>query len=144
MAQHQGETFRIDANTVHTLLVNFIAGNETAEAKIQHLSNLNNGRKDYEALKDHYEGVGVHSKDITKAVDKIDNMFYAGEKPPHMWWDEFEKELNWAFTTCDINEGRTVHSNEMKLRILLKKIKADFLAATKAGINIELSCLDCL
>ena len=43
------------------------------------------------------------------------------------------------YTTYDLKEGRIVHSNEMKLRILLKKIKADFLGATKASLNIELS-----
>ena len=117
-----------------------ISRNETAEAKIQNLAQYNDGCRDFIALKEHYEGVGVHSKDITKAVDIIDNLYYSGEKPPHMWWDEFMKELNWAFDTYDIKENRIVHSNEMKLRILLKKIDADFLSATKTSLNIDQSC----
>ena len=73
-------------------------------------------------------------------MDIIVNLYYSGEKPPHMWWDEFEKEPEWAFTTYDLKEGCIVHSYEMILRVLFeKKIKVDFLGATKASLNIELS-----
>jgi hypothetical protein len=53
-----GKAFTIDAADVHTFIVNFISGNETAEAKIQAHEAQNNGRLDYIALKEHYEGVG--------------------------------------------------------------------------------------
>ena len=56
-----------------------------------------------------------------------------------MWWDEFERQLTEAFLAYDKKEGRVVYSNEMKLRILIKKIGADFLASTKAGTGIELT-----
>ena len=56
-----------------------------------------------------------------------------------MWWEEFEKQLTAAFVAYDKHEQRVVHSNAMKLRILLGKIKADFLANVKAGINIEIT-----
>ena len=36
-------------------------------------------------------------------------------------------------------EGRDVYSNEMKLRKLISKIKADFLATTKAAIEVRLA-----
>jgi hypothetical protein len=46
----------------------------------------------------HYEGVGIHAiEDIREADDVIKNLFYAGEKPPHMLWSEFEKCLTRAF-----------------------------------------------
>jgi hypothetical protein len=67
MAPLNGEAFAIDAADVHTFIVNFISGNETAEAKIQAYETNNNGRLDYIALREHYEGVGLHSLDITKA-----------------------------------------------------------------------------
>lgn len=139
LAPLHGEAYSIDSSTVRTLLINFITGNPTAEAKVQHLATHNDGRRDYITLRDHYEGVGVHAKDITKAINIIDNLYYSGEKKPHMWWDEFEKELEWAFNIYNLREGRTIHSNDMKLRILLKKVKADFLSATRASLNIELS-----
>ena len=54
-----------------------------------------------------------------------------------MWWEEFKKQLASAFVAYDKHEKRQVHSNEMKLRILLDEVNADFLDHTKAGIGIE-------
>jgi hypothetical protein len=139
MAPLAGEAFTIDAATVHTLLTSFIAGNATAENKIQaHAAELN-GRIDFISLKQHYEGVGVLSFDITEADRVLKSLFYAGEKRPTMWWDLFELQLTRAFTAYDKKERRQVHSNEMKLRILLEKVNADFLRDTKAGLNIALT-----
>ena len=56
-----------------------------------------------------------------------------------MWWEEFEKQLTAAFASYDKKEKRQVYSDEMKLRILIKKINADFLGSAKAGVNIELT-----
>jgi len=139
MAPLVGETFTIDAGEVHTIVVNLISGNETAKAKIQAHANEYNGWLDVIALKQHYEGVGVYAVDITKAQQIINDLFYAGEKKPHMWWEEFEKSLTWAFNTFNKKENRVVYSNDMKLRILLGKIKADFLGAVKATLTVELT-----
>jgi hypothetical protein len=139
MAPLGGDAFAIDAAEVHTYLVNFIAGNNTAETKIQPHESVTNGRIDYIALKDHYEGVGIHANEITKAELTLKTLFYSGEKKPHMYWDLFEQELTHAYTIYDRREGRVVHSNEMKLRALISKVDADFLNATKAGIGIELT-----
>jgi hypothetical protein len=43
MAPLNGEAFTINAADVHTYLVNFVAGNETAEAKMQAYEGQNNG-----------------------------------------------------------------------------------------------------
>jgi hypothetical protein len=137
MAPLHGEACAIDAADVHTYLVNFVAGNETAEAKIQAYQAQNNERLDYVALKEHYEGVGVHALD--KAENVLSTLYYGGEKKPHMWWEEFEKQITSAFITYNKREGRVVHSPEMKLRILLHKVTADFLVPVKAGIGIELA-----
>jgi hypothetical protein len=100
MAPLNGEAFAIDsADVLHTYLVNFVAGNETTEAKMQAYDGQNNGRLDFVALKDHYEGVGVHALDITRAESVLSTLHYAGEKKPHMWWAEFEKLLTSAFVT---------------------------------------------
>jgi hypothetical protein len=56
-----------------------------------------------------------------------------------MWWEEFEKQITSAFITYNKRENRVVHSPEMKLRILLQKVTADFLVPVKAGIGIELA-----
>ncbi|KAI2500086.1 Reverse transcriptase (RNA-dependent DNA polymerase) [Fragilaria crotonensis] len=124
---------------VHTFLVNFVAGNDTAEAKIQGLQRTNDGREAYKRLVDHYEGVGIHAFDIREADEVIKSLFYSGERPPHMWWSEFEKRLTRAFNAYVKREGRVVHSDSMKIRMLIDKIKADFLTPTKAQLEIELS-----
>ena len=56
-----------------------------------------------------------------------------------MYWEKFEQRLTHTFAVYAKVEGEQVHSQNMKLRILLNKIKADFLVHAKAGINIELT-----
>ena len=135
----RGPAFQADAAEVHTYITKYIAGNATAEAKIQAYTSENNGRRDFTALRDHYEGVGINAVDIIKADTTLETLYYSGEKRPHMWWDLFERQLTSAFTTYNKKEQRDVHSDEMKLRILVKKINADFLQSVKAGIQIELT-----
>ena len=127
MAPLEGEVYKTNAAEVHTYLVKFIEGNVTAEAKIRSHQHQGNGRYDFMALKDHYEGVGFHAVAVTKAEDNISNMYYSGEKF-QMNWEKFERELNLAWATIDKKEGRTVYSDERKMRILFTKVKsADFL-----------------
>ena len=66
-----------------------MSGNETAEVKMLPHAPLTNGRLDFRALQEHYEGVGVNAINVIKAKETIKNLFYAGEKKPAMWWDEF-------------------------------------------------------
>ena len=139
MAPLNGDSYAIDTMQVHTFLANFVSGNDTAEAKIQGLTRPNDGREAFKRLVEHYEGVGIHAIDIREADEVIKNLFYAGEKPPHMWWAEFEKKLTRAFNAYVKREGRIVHSDAMKIRMLIDKIKADFLTPTKAQLEIELS-----
>ena len=139
MTLMQGEAYRVDAKEVHTYLTNFVAGNDTAEVKMLPHADEQDGRLDIIALKDHYEGTGVNALNILRAEDTIKNVFYTGEKKPTMWWEEFEKRLTQAFAVIDRKERRQVYSNEMKLRLLTHKINVDFLNATKAAINIELT-----
>ena len=87
------EAFKVDTAEVNTYIVNFIAGNQRAEAKILPISEDRRGREDYKLLSELYEGVGINAIAI-KNADKIhDNLLYQGENQPQMWWDEFEKRL---------------------------------------------------
>ena len=123
-----GAAFVTDSTEVHTYIVKFIASNTTAEAKIQPHAADTNGRLGFLALKAHYEGVGVLAIDIVKADKTPEDLFYGGEKKPHMWWEKFERLLNDAFLTYDRREGRIDHSDVMELRILTRKVNAGFLA----------------
>ena len=141
MAELAGESFVSDANEVHTYIIKFIAGNANAESKLQPYLDQANGRLDFQTLVSHFEGTGVHSYDITRADRILDSLHYAGEKKPHMWWAQFEIELNFAFNAYDKKEGRQVHSNEMRLRTLVRKVKADFLTGVKSSIEVALSAV---
>ena len=110
-----------------------------AKTKIQHLAAESNGRKDYLALKEHYEGVGVLAFEIQQAESDLRSLYYTGEKKPHMWWEEFEKRLTAAYVTLDQAEGRTVFSQGQKLRTLLSKVAADFLSQIKSNLTIRMS-----
>jgi hypothetical protein len=139
MAPLEGDSYAIDTVQVHTFLVKFVLGNDTAEAKIQGLPRPNDGRDAFKRLVEHYEGIGIHAIDIREADEVIKSLFYAGKKPPHMWWSEFEKRLTRAFNAYVKREGRIVHSDSMKIWMLIDKIKADFLTSTKAQLETELS-----
>lgn len=134
-----GDAYIIDAAEVHTYLINFMSNNPTAEVKMLPHAAENDGRLDYRALTEHYEGVGVLGVNVLKAEETLKSLFYAGEKKPAMWWDEFEKQLSHAFTIIHKDQKREVYSNEMKLRILLQKVNADFLQSVKAAMSIELT-----
>ena len=134
-----GDAFMSDRDQVHVYLVNFTAQNDEAESILKINERERNGRKDWMALKLHYEGRGIYATDITKAEKILDTLFYQGEKKPHMWWLEFERRLNMAFATYVKYEGRQVHSDQHKLRILLNKVKCEWLNPLKASIGIELS-----
>ena len=56
-----------------------------------------------------------------------------------MWWDEFERRLTIYFNMYDKKEKRQVYSDEMKLRILCRKVNADFLEPTRQLINVDLT-----
>ena len=64
MAPLAGEAFATDAAEVMTYIVSFVAGNITAESKIQPYAASANGRLAYTAMKAHYEGVGMNAIDI--------------------------------------------------------------------------------
>jgi hypothetical protein len=66
----EGNSFAINTVQVKTLLLNFVTGNDTAEAKIQGLSRPNNGCEAFNFFVEHYEGVGIHAIDIQEA-DKV-------------------------------------------------------------------------
>ena len=55
-----GDALDADSSEVHTYIVNFTAGNEMAESKLLAIADQSNGRLDFKALQDHYEGVGIN------------------------------------------------------------------------------------
>ncbi len=56
-----------------------------------------------------------------------------------MWWSEFEKRLTRTLNADVKREDRVVHSDFMKIRMLIDKMNADFPTPKKAQLEIELS-----
>ena len=88
-------------------------------------------------LKKYYEGFGVNKIDFQQADTMLDRLFYTAQNKPHMWWDKSGRKLTMEFNIYDHTENRLVQSNDTKLRILCKKVTADFMQHTKASIAIE-------
>jgi hypothetical protein len=74
MAPLEGKSYAIDTAPVHTFLVNFVSGYDTAEAKIQGLMHPNDGREAFKRLVDHYEGNGIHAINIHEADEVMKNL----------------------------------------------------------------------
>ena len=139
LAPHAGESYATDCSEVHTYIAKFIKGNSTAESIIISHGHTNNGREDMNALISHYEGTGINATIVSEAEKDIESLHYTGEKRPYMWWDRFELRLTKAFATIDKVEDRVVYSDSQKLRLLQKKVNADFLLNTKDYINGEMN-----
>jgi polyhydroxyalkanoate synthesis regulator phasin len=75
--------------------------------------------------------------DIREADEVRKTLFYAGEKPPHMRWSILRKTHKIVQRICQTRRTH-FHSDSMKIRMLVDKIKADFLTPTKARLEIEL------
>ena len=58
--------------------------------------------------------------ELIKDKRNIQNLYYYGEKKPHMWWEEFESHLDVEFDNIDINEGGVLYYNVTRL-IMIKK-----------------------
>ena len=85
MADLIDATYEVDNAEVHTYLVKFISGNNTAESKIQINDRHSNGCLDYIALKEHYEDVGVNAKGILQAESILEKVnLYGREVPSHV------------------------------------------------------------
>ena len=77
--------------------------------------------------KTYFKGQGIYATDISKADSDLKNIFYGGKKKPQKWWIEFERKLNIAFQTYVKREGTVFHSDKMKLRKVLEKVKCEWL-----------------
>ena len=77
-----GQVFTTDAAEVRTYIFRFTSGNTVAEAKMIANAVESNGRIDFMALKDHYEGAGVNAVNVVQD-DKVLNAFFIQVKRNH-------------------------------------------------------------
>ena len=70
------QSITTDAEEVHTYIVSFTSGNTVVDSKMVDYASENNGRLDLMALKDHSEGVGVHTVNAVQADKVLRNFLF--------------------------------------------------------------------
>ena len=116
----QGKCFTHDAAKVKSYIICLISENTVAEQKFLPHEDNENEREEFLALKDFYEGVVENVKVVLAAEKDIQELYYAGKKKPHMWWDKFDIRLTNAFYIFDKEAGRQVRTGKSKLSLLNK------------------------
>lgn len=129
----EGNSYAIVTVKVHTFHLNFVTG------KRQKFKTSSNQTTNSRLLSTMREWLFMQLISVRRPDEVLKTLFcYAGEKSLHMWWSEFEKWLTRAFNAYVKREGRIVHSDSMKIRMLVDKIKADSLTPTKGQLEIKL------
>ena len=108
-------SFSADARKVHQLLMNFLVA-ESAEQWIKDLTPRVNGRRDMEALRNHYGGEGSASRRIATAEKLRESLHYKSE-PFSTFLDRMQKMFN-IFK----EEGEQLTENA-KVRELFKRVQ---------------------
>ena len=88
-----GRVFNANASKVPSYIVRFISEYTVSKHKLPYHKDADNGCVDYFALQEFYEGVGANAKAVLTSKKDIQEIFYGGENPPHMWWEKFEVKL---------------------------------------------------
>ena len=133
--------FTHDASKVNLYIICLFSENNVAEQKVLPQKDHLNVWEDLLAPKYFYEGVGLNANSILAAENDIQELFYAVEKKPHMWWDEFDIRLTHSFAISNKDAGRQVHTDKLKLHLLNKKIPAKFLTTMKTTIEMHMSVI---
>jgi len=137
-----GNAYISDARSVHLYLMKLICGNKVAEQRVLPTRCKQDGRIDYQALVNYYEGVGAKKISIREAEKDVCNLYYTGERHPHMWWARVETKIINAFAVIDKEYGYPVYPDLAKLRILQRMVRCDSLKTIKATINYQMSIKD--
>ena len=98
-----GRVLNADASKVHSYIVYLISENVVAEQKLLPHKYADDSRVECFTLQKFYKGVGANVKDVLTSKNDIQEIFYGGEKPLHMWWGKFEGNLTNDFAVIDKN-----------------------------------------
>lgn len=111
-----GPRFEADARKVHQVILACVEG-ESSEAWIKTIKRYLNGRRDWIALKKHYEGAGNTTRRIAEADRLRDTLFYKSERA--LPFATFLDRLQRWFTISEHEEEQL--SENQKVRYLLEK-----------------------
>ena len=125
-------SFKANARKVHQLLMNFLVA-ESAEQWIKDLTPRVNGRRDMEALCNHYGGEGNASRRIATAEKLRESLHYKSERslPFSTFLDRMQKMFN-IFK----EEGEQLTENA-KVRELFKRVQHTQLQDTVKVLHVR-------
>ena len=134
-----GRSLSSYASKLHSYIVRLIYKKSVADQKILPYKDSSGSRINFMSLKEYYEDIGDKPKYIFTAERKLQDIYYSGEKPPHMWWVSFEVSITNVFDVINKGARRQVHMDEMKLKLLNLKMKADYLVSMKINIDMQMN-----
>ena len=95
--------FNANESNVHSYIARLISENTVAEQKLLPHKDAANVCVYYFDLQELYEGLVANAKSVLTSNKYIQEIFYGGEKPLHMWWGKFEGNLTNDFAVIDKN-----------------------------------------
>jgi len=127
-----GVAFESDARQVHHLVTASVQG-ENSEQWIKSLKKHQNGRKDMQALSDHFQGEGNTSRRISEAERIRDNLHYKSERA--LPFATFLAKLQLMFNI--FSENNEPYTEGMKLRALFEKVQHPQLASAIQALKVQ-------
>lgn len=127
-----GVAFEADARQVHHLATASVQG-ETSEQWIKHLKRHQNGRRDVQALSDHFQGEGNTSRRIAEAERIRDTLHYKSERA--LPFATFLAKLQLMFNI--FLENDEPYSEAMKVRALFDKVQHPQLATAVSALKVQ-------
>jgi len=105
-----GPNFKIDAQTVHQLILKNVTEDSDAYTYIKPLMKYRNGRKDILALRERYSNVATKQALINMAKQTLSNLRYKNER--NFSFEKFSAKLQKAYDDLADN-GRPVNNNDI-------------------------------
>jgi hypothetical protein len=128
----EGTAFEADARHVHQIILSLTAG-EHSEQWIKPLRKEQNGRRDIEALRNHYQGEGNSSRRIAEAERLRDTLHYKSERS--MAFQTFLSKSQHMFNLFETEAE--AYTEAMKLRFLLERVQHPELKASVAALKVK-------
>ena len=127
-----GPTYEADARTVHLLIESLTTGTPSEQWLKDH-KNEQDGRVDFQALTDHYQGEGNTSRRISEAERLEDTLHYRSERA--MPFESFVNKMQEMFNIFEENDEPKTEAQ--KLRFLWEKTQHKELQTIVATLKAQ-------
>ena len=130
-----GPKFKVDAKTVHQIILNNVAEDSDAYTYIKPLLKYRDGRKDIEALRERYDNDASRQAVINTAKATLENLRFKSERS--FSFEKFSARLQKAYDDLE-NNGRKVHNGDI-VDALWPRIQDSSLQTYVASLKVDYS-----